>query len=156
MRLQFEGEPSELRELLRQHPIFVGNVSDQLEARAGLEDWQTDLGGDKQLALAKLETDLVELRERRRFLEEEVAVLDARAAAARPISEAEAVIANAAELWKAVDAAMRQLTHTLDADGGPPATRDDVAVVEAELLRAVKALGDQLGEEGGEDLDPPC
>jgi hypothetical protein len=150
----FEGQPRELRELLREtfNPPIVRPIGPV--AGGTLEDFATELPDVDVYAddLAH-KIGLAELERQRATLAAEVDVLEARASAARPLVEAEAVIAKAAELWKLVDAAVRAFETAL---GVQKISVLPVRTQYSELFRSVKVLGDQLGEEGGEEEESPA
>lgn len=131
-------EASEVRELLRAGVIVPSGTA--LETRFG--DGYDEAEGRR--------LEIVDLQAKKETLEGEVRILVAQAEAARPVLEAQAVIDNAAKLWVDVDEALRR--YFKDYDPGAESKERDA------LFRTVKALGDQLGEEGGvEDLgDPPA
>jgi hypothetical protein len=148
--VKFEGEPRELRELLREtfNPLIVGPLR---PADATLEDFATDLDEPAEYdARAGLIVEVERLTAQRATLEGQLEVLQARLASAMPVVEAQAVIDKAVELWRVLEAAARSLTLALNAD----AASDITAKREAELLRAIRVLGDHLGEEGGEEESP--
>jgi hypothetical protein len=151
--LRFEGDPLELRVLLREqfNPLIVHRGTPA--AGAALEDFATELPDVDAYAddLAH-KIGIAELERRREQLAAEVEVLEARAAAAKPIVEAQTVIDKAADLWRDVDRSARALTLALNED----AAGDIAAKRESHLLRAIRVLGDHLGEEGGEEEESPA
>lgn len=159
MILTFNGEASELRLLLRElfSPIMIGKVHNPPgDPLPGDVEWTTDLGGDTYLALANAKQQLAETEEKRVALQQEVDILEARAAAARPLAEAQAVIDKATELWLQLNAATDAFLAPLVSQSPAFETVAGLDKLHNELRRSLRALGDQLGEEGGEDLDPPC
>jgi hypothetical protein len=154
--VKFEGEPRELRELLREtfNPALTYDRTTGAPASrdaATLEDFATDLAEPGEYSeRAGLIVEVERLTAQRATLEGQLEVLQARLASAMPVVEAQAVIDKAVELWRVLEKAARSLTLALNED----AAGDIAAKREAELLRAIRVLGDHLGEEGGEEESP--
>lgn len=125
----------------------------------GLETWKTSLDDDPRVGLSE---GVAKLSREADALQQEIDVLEARAAAAKPLVEAQDVINTARDLWIQLDAHFRYCCEEWGlASGADTSDRaEQRAVAWSELQRCIRALGDHLGEEGGteggEDLDPPC